>query len=300
MSHIIVPLFVVQGEGVKQSIQTLPNHYRLSPDLIVEEVQYLKSIGIFGVILFGLPTYKDPTGTSSYQEEEGVQQAIRLLKQTVKEIIVMADVCLCEYTTHGHCGVIQNQDVDNDSTLAELQKQALSLAKAGADVLAPSGMMDGTVSCLRSALDEAGFTNTLIMNYSVKYASSFYAPFRSAVDSTPRFGDRKTYQMDPANSREAIRKAIVDSEEGADMLMIKPALPSLDIIAKIKERTTLPLAAYQVSGEYAMIKQAAKEGLIDGSAAIYETLLSIKRAGADMIVSYGAKDLYQILKHDPY
>lgn len=296
MADLIVPLFIVPGKGIKQPIASLVNHHRLSPDMAAEEALALKAMGVQGVLLFGLPEYKDETGSSAYQDNGVVQQAIRMIKKEVPNLLVMADLCFCEYTSHGHCGVIENNDVHNDHTLVEIQKQTLSLANAGVDVIAPSGMMDGTAHTIRTALDQADFHNTVIMSYSVKYASSYYGPFRSAVNSAPSFGDRKTYQMDPANAREALRRAQIDIKEGADIIMVKPALVYLDIIAKVKEETTVPMAAYNVSGEYAMIKLAAKEGLMDESAVIYETLLSIKRAGADIIITYFAKDLYRILK----
>jgi porphobilinogen synthase len=291
VNDFIAPLFVVTGSGVKEPIDSLDGQFRFSPDQLVEEVFGLKKLGIKSVLLFGLPDKKDDCGAVSYQEDGVVQQAIQAIKKDIKDVVVMADLCFCEYTTHGHCGVLVDGEVDNDLTLIETARQAVSLARAGADVIAPSGMMDGMVGTIRGALDEVGHKNTVILSYAAKYASAFYGPFRDAVKSSPSFGDRQSYQMDPANSDEALREVALDIEEGADIVMVKPALAYLDIIARVKDQFSIPLAAYSVSGEYAMIKAAAKQNLIDENRVVLETLCSIKRAGADMIISYFAKDV---------
>lgn len=296
MDDLIAPLFIVPGKGQRRPISSLAGHCHMSPDAAVEEVFELKKIGVKGVLLFGLPETKDDRGAVSYDDNGVVQQALRAIKKDVPEMLLVADLCFCEYTSHGHCGVIVNNDVDNDLTLVETGKQAVSLAKAGADIIAPSGMMDGMVAEIRRSLDEAGFPDRIIMSYSAKYASGFYGPFRVAADSTPSFGDRRTYQMDPANVDEALHEVAEDLEQGADIVMVKPALAYLDVIYRVKEQFGVPLAAYNVSGEYAMIKAAAAQGLIDGERIMFETVQSIKRAGADIIITYFAKELAPLLK----
>jgi porphobilinogen synthase len=292
----IAPLFVVPGKGVRKHIPSLAGQHHLSPDTAAEEAFDCQKNGIRAALLFGLPPAKDDVGAVSYDDNGVVQQAIRNIKKDVGGLAVIADLCFCEYTSHGHCGVIKNNDVDNDATLEHTAKQAVSLARAGADIIAPSGMMDGMVRTIRAALDADGFSHVSILSYAAKFASAYYGPFRDAVDSTPTFGDRRTYQMDPANTREALREVALDIEEGADMVMVKPALAYLDIISKVRERYDVPLAAYNVSGEYAMIKTAAEKGLIDGERVMLETLLSIKRAGADMIITYFAKEAAALLR----
>jgi porphobilinogen synthase len=296
VDDFIAPLFVVPGRGVKKAIVSLPDQFHFSVDSVVEEAQELKALGINAVLLFGIPPKKDEKGEVSCAEDGVVQEAVRGIKKNVPGLIVVTDLCFCEYTTHGHCGVIVDGDVHNDLTLIETKKQAISLAQAGADVIAPSGMMDGAVACIREGLDARNFHNVAIMSYSAKFASSYYGPFREAVDSAPAFGDRRTYQMDPANAREAIREIEADIAEGADIVMVKPALPYLDIIQRAKERFPVPLAAYNVSGEYAMIKAAAEKKVIDGQRVMLETLQSIKRAGADMIITYFAKEAAPLLR----
>jgi porphobilinogen synthase len=288
--NLISPLFVCAGEGVRREIRSMPGVFNLSVDELVKEADLAKREGIKTLILFGLPVGKDEIGSAAYAEDGIVQQAIRALKREVKELVVIADTCLCEYTSHGHCGLIENNDVANDPTLELLAKTAISQAQAGADIIAPSGMMDGMVKAIRSNLDAAGFAETPILSYAIKYASAFYGPFRDAADSAPQFGDRRSYQMDPANAREALREADLDVEQGADMLMVKPALPYLDIIKAARERYNLPLAAYQVSGEYAQIKAAGQLGWIDEERVMMESLVAIKRAGADMILTYFARE----------
>jgi len=286
----IAPLFVKPGEGVRDPIPSMPGQFHFSVDTIVREAEALWSLGIPSVILFGLPDRKDASGSRSWAEEGVVQQAVSAIKSRVPEMVVMTDVCLCEYTDHGHCGVIVNGTVDNDATLPLLARQAVSHARAGADFVAPSDMMDGRIAAIRTALDEEGFTQTGILSYAVKYASGFYGPFRDAADSAPQFGDRSGYQMDPANALEALKEAQLDMDEGADMIMVKPATPYLDIISRVREITLLPLAAYNVSGEYAMVKAAADKGWIDGERVMMEMLTSIKRAGADLILTYFARE----------
>ena len=287
----VYPLFVCEGEGIRREIGSMPGAFNLSVDELVKEVEAARSAGVRSVILFGVPEKKDAEGTQAYAEDGITQRAIRALKREVKDTLVIADNCLCEYTDHGHCGVIEEGEVLNDPTLDLLAQTAVSQAEAGADIIAPSNMMDGFVVAIRDALDEAGFEHIPIMSYAVKYASGFYGPFREAAQSAPQFGDRRGYQMDPANSREAMREAELDYQQGADMLMVKPALPYLDIIRAVRERFDLPIAAYQVSGEYAMIKAAARLGWIDEERVALESLTSIKRAGADIILTYFARDL---------
>ncbi|MFN7928477.1 MAG: porphobilinogen synthase [Blastocatellia bacterium] len=292
--NLIYPLFVCPGEGLRREVGSMPGVYNLSIDELIKEAEAARREGISSLILFGLPEEKDAVGSEAYAEDGIVQQAIRALKREVKNLLVLADTCLCEYTSHGHCGMIEGDDVANDPTLDLIAKTAVSQAQAGADIIAPSGMMDGMIGAIRLALDAAGFAHTPIMSYAIKYASAYYGPFRDAAGSTPQFGDRRSYQMDPANAREALREADLDVEQGADMLMVKPALPYLDIIKAARERYTLPLAAYQVSGEYAQIKAAGLNGWIDEERVMLESLLAIKRAGADMILTYFARD---VLKH---
>ncbi len=290
-SNLIYPLFVCPGEGVRREVRSMPGVFNLSIDELVKEVEAAKRLGVSSIIIFGLPERKDEQGSDAYAEDGVTQRAIRAVKREVKEMIVLADTCLCEYTSHGHCGVIKDGDVANDPTLEILAQTAASQAQAGADIIAPSGMMDGMISAIREGLDFAGFADIPIMSYAVKYASAFYGPFREAADSAPQFGDRRSYQMDPPNIREALREAELDVEQGADMLMVKPAMPYLDVIRAVRERFNLPLAAYQVSGEYAQIKAAGRMGWIDEERVIMESLIAIKRAGADLILSYFTKDV---------
>jgi len=287
----VYPLFVCEGEGVRREVSSMPGVFNLSIDHLVKEAEAARGAGVRSVILFGVPDQKDPVGSQAYAEDGITQRAIRAIKREVKDVLVITDNCLCEYTDHGHCGVIESGEVLNDPTLELLARTAVSQAEAGADIIAPSNMMDGFVAAIRDALDEAGFEQTPIMSYAVKYASGFYGPFREAAGSTPQFGDRRAYQMDPANVREAMREAEMDFEQGADILMVKPALPYLDIIRAISERFDLPVAAYQVSGEYAMIKAAARLGWIDEERVALESLTSIKRAGAGIILTYFAVEM---------
>jgi len=287
---LIYPLFVRHGKGLKEPIPSMPGCYRFSPDMLVEEAKEISSLGIPAVILFGIPEVKDERASEAYAPDGIVQQAVRALKEAVPELVVITDVCLCEYTSHGHCGLVQNGVILNDPTLELLAKTALSHVAAGADMVAPSDMMDGRVKAIREALDREGYSHIPIMAYSAKYASAFYGPFREAAESAPQFGDRSTYQMDPPNADEALREVELDIEEGADIVMVKPALAYLDIIRRVKETFFVPLAAYNVSGEYAMVKAAAERGWVDGERVMMETLLSIKRAGADLILTYFAKE----------
>jgi len=295
VKDFIAPLFVKSGDGIKDPIPSMPGQYQYSVDTLVNEVSELAGLGIPSVILFGLPDSKDPLGSRSWADDGIVQQAISAVKAAVPDMVVITDVCFCEYTDHGHCGVIKNGDVDNDATLELLARQALSHAKAGADLVAPSDMMDGRVAAIREALDGQGYHQVGILSYAVKYASAFYGPFRDAAESAPQFGDRSSYQMDPANGLEALKEAELDLSEGADMIMVKPALPYLDIISRVREICTVPLAAYNVSGEYAMIKAGALNGWIDGKRVMMESLTSIKRAGADLILTYFAKEAAHLL-----
>ncbi len=289
-NNLIYPLFVRPGKGVKQVISSMPGQFQLSIDMLTKEVREAKSLGIPAVILFGIPDRKDERGTEGYSDDGIVQRAIRAVKDKVDGILVMTDVCLCEYTSHGHCGMVKEGRVLNDETLDLLGRQALSHVKAGADVVAPSDMMDGRVGAIRKMLDQNGFEETPIMAYAAKFASSFYGPFREAAESKPQFGDRRSYQMDPANGDEALREVRLDLEEGADMVMVKPALPYLDIIWRVKQTFNIPVAAYNVSGEYALVKAGAQLGWVDGEQVMMESLISIKRAGADLILTYFAKD----------
>jgi porphobilinogen synthase len=294
--HLIYPLFVKHGKNVKEEISSMPGVFRLSVDQLAKEAKECMDLGINNLILFGLPEKKDAMGSGAHAKDGIIQRAIRELKNKAPGINIITDVCLCEYTDHGHCGIIIDQQVDNDSTLEILARTALSHVEAGANMVAPSDMMDGRVAEIRGTLDENNFSNIPIMSYAVKYASSFYGPFRDAADGAPQFGDRCGYQMDPANVREAFREASMDVEEGADILMVKPAVAYLDIIAKMRDEFDLPIAAYHVSGEYAMIKAAAANGWIDEEKVMYETLLSIRRAGADIILTYFAKDAARYLR----
>jgi porphobilinogen synthase len=295
VDDFIYPVFVVNGSRKREIIPSMPGIYRLSIDELLKETEELKSLGIPGVILFGLPDVKDSMGSAAYAEDGIVQRAISAVKENVPGLIVLTDVCLCQYTDHGHCGVIKDGRIDNDTTIDILSDVALSHARAGADFVAPSDMMDGRVGAIRNRLEKEGYTDTGIMSYAVKYSSAFYGPFREAADSAPQFGDRKTYQMDPANRREALKEAAIDVEEGADIVMVKPALPYLDIIYQVKVSTNLPVAAYNVSGEYAMVKAADQKGWIEGPNVMMEMLLSIKRAGADIILTYFAKEAARLL-----
>ena len=288
--QLIAPMFIVPGKGIKTEIRSLPGQHHLSVDSCVEFGKRLRDLEISSTLLFAIPESKDARGTAASKPDGVVQRAASALKESVPGLVVIADLCFCEYTSHGHCGALHGEDVANDETLKMLQEQAVSLARAGVDMIAPSGMMDGTVGAVRSALDQHGFENLPIMAYSAKFASSFYGPFREAVDSTPAFGDRRSYQMDPANVEEALREVALDIEEGADIVMVKPALAFLDIIYAVKQKFQMPTAAYNVSGEYAMVKAAADRGWIDGKRVMLESLLSIRRAGADMIITYFAEE----------
>ena len=296
--QLICPLFVRPGCGVKEPIASMPGQFRLSLDRLLREVEELVRLGVPAVLLFGLPERKDEQGSEAYDERGIVQGAVRALKREFPELVVMTDVCLCAYTSHGHCGVVRDGEVLNDETLELLGKAAVSHAAAGADVVAPSAMMDHQVAAIREALDAQGFPNVAIMSYAAKYASAFYGPFREAADSAPEFGDRASYQMDPANTREALREIELDIEEGADVVMVKPALAYLDVIARARERVDVPLAAYNVSGEYAMLKAAVERGWLDEQRAVLETLTAIRRAGADWIITYFAKDAARWLQED--
>ena len=295
VDDLIFPIFVKHGKGKREPIPSMIGQYQLSVDELVKEAEEVWSLGIPGIILFGLPRVKDRLGSEAYARDGIVQKAVAAVKERMPELVVLTDVCLCQYTDHGHCGIIEDGRIDNDATLDILSRVAISHAEAGADFVAPSDMMDGRVKAIRETLEGDGFKDTGILAYAVKYASSFYGPFREAADSKPQFGDRKSYQMDPANAREAIKEALLDSEEGADIIMVKPALPYLDIIYQIRARIHLPVAAYNVSGEYAMVKAADQRGWIDGEKVMMEMLLSIRRAGADIILTYFAKDAAKIL-----
>ena len=291
----IYPIFVVEGTNIKSEISSLPGNYHYSIDRLDEVIKEVEEADIAGVLLFGIPDHKDACGSEAYNDNGIVQQAVRKIKELSKDMLVITDVCMCEYTSHGHCGIVHDHDVDNDETLEYLNKIAVSHAKAGADMVAPSDMMDGRIGSIRKALDENGFRKVSIMSYSAKYCSAFYGPFREAADSAPQFGDRKTYQMDPANRLEAIRETEMDIEEGCDMIMVKPALSYLDVIRECRDKFDMPLVAYNVSGEYAMVKSAAKAGLIDEERIMMEILTSIKRAGADVIITYHALEASKIL-----
>jgi len=293
--NFIFPLFVCPGKGVRREIKSLPGQFHFSVDEVVREVEEVAKLGIPGVILFGLPEKKDEVGSEAWHAEGVVQRAIRAIKKATPQLMVSVDACFCEYTTHGHCGVVMNGEVDNDATLENLGRAALSYARAGADLVAPSGMMDGFVGFLRESLDEEGFEQVGLLSYAAKYASAYYGPFREAVESAPTFGDRTGYQMDPANVREAMREVSLDVEEGADIVMVKPALAYLDVVAEVRREFDVPVAAYNVSGEYAMLKAAAEKGWIDHDRTMLETLLSMRRAGADLILTYHAKEAARLL-----
>ena len=292
----VYPLFAVHGRGVREPIGSMPGQFRLSIDELLKECKDAASMGIPAVLLFGLPRDKDPRGTEAYAEDGIIQQAVRAVKDTIPDLLVITDVCLCEYTSHGHCGVVEDGRIKNDPTLELIARTAVSHAEAGADLIAPSDMMDGRVAAIREGLDESGFPETPIMAYSAKYASAFYGPFREAADSTPQFGDRRSYQMDPANVMEAMREVALDVDEGADIVMVKPALPYLDVIARVKGEFGLPVAAYSVSGEYAMLKAAGQLGWLDEDRAVLEALTGIRRAGADIIITYFAKDVARLIE----
>ncbi|MEA3471054.1 MAG: porphobilinogen synthase [Thermodesulfobacteriota bacterium] len=296
VDDFVYPLFVASGKNVKKPIASMPGNFQMSIDYLVKEVKTTKDLGIPAVLLFGIPEKKDEEGSGAYDREGIIQRAVREIKDKVPDILVITDTCLCEYTSHGHCGILDGDHVDNDSTLEILAETAVSQAEAGADMVAPSAMMDGQVLAIRDALDEDGFDDVPVMAYSAKYASSFYDPFREAAEGAPQFGDRTTYQMDPPNSDEAMREITLDVEEGADIIMVKPALAYLDIIRRAKEEFDLPLAAYNVSGEFSMIKAAENLGWLDGTRAMMECLVSIKRAGADIIITYFAKEAAALLK----
>ena len=297
-ADMIYPIFVEEGEGLTAPVDSMPTVYRYSIDRLEEILPQIAESGIAGLLIFGVPKHKDEFATEAYCDEGVTQQALRYIKKNYPELIVIADVCLCEYTSHGHCGVICGEKILNDETLPLLSKMAVSMAKAGADIIAPSDMMDGRVAAIRAALDESGYIDVPIMSYSAKFASSYYSPFRDAADSAPSFGDRKTYQMDPANRREALREIADDIDEGADMVMVKPALPYLDILREARDMTDLPLAAYNVSGEFSMVKAAAKLGWIDEKRIVMENMTAIKRAGADIIITYHALDAAKWLRED--
>lgn len=291
----IYPIFVVGGKNIKNEISSMPGNYHYSIDRLPEVIKSIEEENIAGILLFGIPEHKDACGSEAYNDDGIVQQAVRKIKELNKDLLVITDVCMCEYTSHGHCGIIHGNDVDNDETLEYLDKIAVSHAKAGADMVAPSDMMDGRIGSMRKALDENGFRKVSIMSYSAKYCSAFYGPFREAADSAPQFGDRKTYQMDPANRMEALRETKMDIEEGCDIIMVKPALSYLDVIRECRDNFDMPLAAYNVSGEYSMVKAAAKAGMIDEERVMMEILTSIKRAGADIIITYHALEAAKIL-----
>ena len=293
--NFLYPLFVVTGEGQRRDIGSMPGVYQLSVDEIVKEAAAAKAEGIPGVLLFGLPDAKDATGTAAWDPNAPVQTAVRALKREVPGLLVVTDVCLCEYTSHGHCGIVDGEEIVNDATVEQLARAALSHAAAGADIVAPSDMMDGRVGRIRETLDGGGFTQIAIMAYSAKYCSAFYGPFREAADSAPAFGDRRSHQMDPANVEEALREVELDLDEGADIVMVKPALPYLDVIWRVKQEFGVPTAAYHVSGEYAMLKAAARNGWIDEPRAMMETLTSIRRAGADIVITYYAREAARLL-----
>ncbi|MBD3320149.1 MAG: porphobilinogen synthase [Chitinivibrionales bacterium] len=295
VDDLVAPLFIVPGSNIKKPISSMPEQYHLSADTVSRECAELFDLGIPAVILFGIPESKDETGSQAIKSDGVIQNAIREIKKSSPGLTVITDICLCEYTSHGHCGVLKEKDVDNDATLELLAKMAISHAEAGADIVAPSDMMDGRVGAIREALDANNLENIAIMSYAAKYASAYYGPFREAADSTPQFGDRRTYQMDPPNAREALHEIQLDESEGADIVMVKPALAYLDIIRQIRDNTLLPVAAYNVSGEYSMIMHAAEKGLIDGDRVMIETLTSIKRAGAEIILSYFARRISEML-----
>ena len=291
LDQFIYPIFVEEGTNIKEEIPSMPNQYRYSIDMLSGELKELKDLGIKSLLLFGIPKIKDEVGSEAYNDNGIVQEAVRCIKKNFPEFLIVTDVCMCEYTSHGHCGILNGNDVNNDVTLNYLAKIAVSHVKAGADIVAPSDMMDGRIQAIREALDKNGYINTPIMAYSVKYASSYYGPFRDAADSAPSFGDRKTYQMDFRNSKDYKREVIADTEEGADFIMVKPALPYLDVIKVVSEETNLPVVAYNVSGEYSMVKAASLNGWVDEKKIVMENMYAIRRAGADIIISYHTKDI---------
>lgn len=295
--NLVMPLFVTHGEKVKKEISSMPGNYQFSIDNLLKEAREIHNLGIPAVLLFGIPAHKDEVGSEAYADHGIIQEAVRALKKELPELLVITDVCLCEYTIHGHCGIIRDGELLNDPTVHLLVKEAVSHARAGADIIAPSDMMDGRVAAIRQGLDGAGFSHIPILSYAAKYASAFYGPFREAAESAPAFGDRKSYQMDPANAREAIREVALDIEEGADMVMVKPGLPYLDIIYRIRENFDVPVAAYHVSGEFSMIKAAGRLGWLDEERAMMESLLALKRAGADILITYYAKEAAKLLKN---
>ena len=297
VDNLILPLFAVPGSGVEKPVSSMPGVAQQSVDRVVESCREARDLGIPAVILFGIPAHKDATGSQAYRDDGVVPQAVRAIKQAVADLVVITDVCLCEYTDHGHCGVLAEGEVDNDATLDLLAKEALAHARAGADLVAPSDMMDGRVNAIREALDEEGFDQVAIMSYAAKFASGFYGPFREAAESTPQFGDRRGYQMDPPNALEALREVEMDVNEGADIVMVKPALPYLDLVWRVKEQFGYPVAAYQVSGEYAMLKAAVQNGWLDEQRVMLESLTAIRRAGADLILTYYARDAARALGH---
>ena len=296
VDDLIYPFFVIAGENIRNPISSMPGCFQLSIGNLLGEVREVVELGIPAILLFGIPSHKDPAATGAYDSEGVVQMAVRAIKDEFPDLVVITDVCLCEYMDHGHCGVVQDGEIINDVTLELLSKMAVTHAESGADIVAPSDMMDGRVAAIRNALDDEGLPDTIIMSYSSKFASAFYGPFREAAESAPTFGDRKTYQMDPANGEEAVREALLDIEEGADIIMVKPALPYLDVIHAVKQETKFPLAAYSVSGEYAMIKAAAANGWLDEERAVMEAITGIKRAGADLVITYYAKDIARWLQ----
>jgi porphobilinogen synthase len=296
INDLIYPMFVIHGKQVKNEISSMPGNFQLSVDNLVKEARKVHGLGIPAVILFGIPKTKDEVGSGAYDDKGIIQTAVKALKDKVPDLMVITDVCLCEYTSHGHCGIVEDGKILNDPTLELLAREAVSHARAGADLVAPSDMMDGRVGAIRDALDDEGFDDIPIMSYAVKYSSAFYGPFRDAAESPPSFGDRSSYQMDPANTREAMREAELDVAEGADILMVKPALPYLDIIYRVREEFDLPVAAYNVSGEFSMLKAAAKQGWLDEKKVMMESLLSIKRAGADLILTYWAREAAKLLQ----
>jgi porphobilinogen synthase len=295
--NFVLPLFVRHGQNERRPIASMPGNFQLSVDELVQDCRKARELDLGGVILFGIPQKKDPTGSEGYADDGIIAQALRAVREDVPDLLLIADVCNCEYTDHGHCGVVVDGDVDNDQTLELLARASVCYAKAGADIVAPSDMMDGRVAAVRDALDEAGFSSTAILSYAAKFASTFYGPFRDAAESPPQFGDRRSYQMDPANGREALREVELDVEEGADMVMVKPALPYLDVLTRVKETFGLPTAAYQVSGEFSMIKAAAANGWIDEQGIMMETLTAIRRAGADFILTYFAREAARALSN---
>lgn len=299
MNDYIYPIFIIEGQDIKNEIPSMPGIYQFSLDHLLEEVQRAVDAGVIAIMLFGIPAKKDECGSEAYNDDGIIQQAVRLVRANYPELVISTDVCMCEYTSHGHCGLIKGQTVDNDSTLELLAKIAVSHAKAGADILAPSDMMDGRIGVIRDALDEAGYKDVIIMAHAVKYASSFYGPFRDAAESAPHFGDRKSYQMDPASgTRQALAEIALDVEEGADMVIVKPGLPYLDLVSEAYENTLVPVVAYNVSGEYAMVKAAAQNGWIDEKAIVMEMMLAFKRAGAKMVITYHAIDIGNWLKEN--